>query len=148
MLYVKNGKINAENLIFSLPEEMFFDYDPSVFVRDGLKFVTKDGMTTLDIQILKNKPDFELKRITENESYILMSQLFTTHRNGLEGSALFYRNRTWSCEYYEEHIVLENGYKAEFLVTCEISANSREKVRRILTESTNIKKFFLNIQAK
>lgn len=145
MLLIKNGSIVAENLSFSLPEGMFFFYDMDTYAEDRLRFSNKEKTIELDIHIVKYKKDYSIEYLVNHESFITTSELLTVNRGGLSGRGIFYRNRVWSYEYYEEQLEIAEGYIASIRVICEVAPNTRDRIKKVFWASP-IKDFFANIK--
>lgn len=147
MLTIKNGRITAENFSFTLPEGMSFYYDSGLEIRDGLQFISEDMQTILDVRIREFVPLGTLEAIAGSENFIPTSEIFEVKREGLAGKAMFYRNRTWDEEYYEEHYELPSGLIAEISVVCEASVETRGKIEKIL-KAMPISSFLANVNCK
>ena len=146
MLLIQNGRISAKKVSFSLPEGMYFDFNSSIPAGDRLLFVDKSMTLELSMHILEYKKDYAVEIFLNHESFIPMSELLTLNRGGLVGKGIFYRNRTWNYEFYEEQLDVGDGYIASIRVTCSVNPISRERIRKAMMTSP-IKDFFGNIEA-
>lgn len=147
MLYAKDGRIHSEWFSYALPEGLFFYYDSGLEIRDGFQFASEDERLRLDVGIQAVTPLGTLEDLDECDEFVSMSDIFEVNRGGLKGKGLFYRSPSWRREYYEEHLELEPGLVLEICVICEVSVETRGKVRQVLLKSP-VSDFLANIQAK
>ena len=148
MLLIKNGKIQAENFTFSLPEDMYFYYDTATWARDRLQFVNKSETLELTVQVFKYTDNYSLDRFLNHESFIAMTGVLKVSRGKLSGKSIIYRGKAWDFECYEEQLDIGNGYIALIRVCKEkITPETRESIHTAL-KSHPIKEFFDNIEAK
>ena len=146
MLTIKNGRIYAEEFSFTLPEGMSFYYDSGIELRDCLQFISADKKTILDVRVVKPVPLGTLAAIAQSEVFIPTSEIFSVNRGGLKGKAMYFRNRTWDTEYYEEHFALKNGLIAEISLSHEVSVETRGSTQEILKKRP-ISEFLTNVKA-
>lgn len=146
MLTIKNGRIYSEEFSFLLPEDMSFYYDSGTELYDCLQFISADRRTILDVRVQKPVPLGTLEAISKSEHFIPTSEIFTVNRGGLIGKAMYFRNRTWDEEYYEEHFTLKDGLMAEISLSHEVSVETRGRMQEIL-EKRPISDFLANVKA-
>ena len=145
MLTIKNGRIYAEEFSFVLPEGMSFYYDSGIELRDCLQFISADKKTILDVRVVKPVPLGTLEAIAQSEVFIPTSEIFSVNRGGLKGKAMYFRNRTWDEECYEEHFELGNGLIAEICLNCEVCVKTRGMIREILSK-VPVSDFLANVR--
>ena len=146
MLTIKNGRIHGEEFSFTLPEDMSFYYDSGIELRDCLQIISADKKTILDIRVQQPVPLGTLEALAKSEVFIPTSKIFSVNRGGLKGKAMYFRNRTWDEECYEEHFELENGLIAEISLSCEVCVATRGRIREILTKAP-VSDFLANVKA-
>ena len=146
MLTIKNGRIYAEEFSFTLPEDMSFYYDSGIELRDCLQFISTDNRTILDIRVHEPVPLGTLEAIANSENFIPTTEIFAVNRGDLVGKAMYFRNRTWDTEYYEEHFALKNGLIAEISLSHEVSVGTRGSTREILKKRP-VSEFLANVKA-
>lgn len=146
MLTIKNGRIYAEEFSFTLPENMSFYYDSGIELRDCLQFISADKKTILDVRVQQPVPLGTLEAISKSEVFIPTSEIFSVNRGGLKGKAMYFRNRTWDEECYEEHFELGNGLIAEISLSHEVSVETRGRMQEILKKQP-ISDFLANVRA-
>lgn len=146
MLTIKNGRIYAEEFSFVLPEGMSFYYDSGIELRDCLQFISADKKTILDVRVQEPVPLGTLEAISRSEVFIPTSEIFSVNRGGLKGKAMYFRNRTWDEECYEEHFELGNGLIAEISLSHEVSVETRGRMQEILKKQP-ISDFLANVRA-
>lgn len=146
MLTIKNGRIHSAEFSFALPEDMSFYYDSGIELRDCLQFLSADKKTILDVRVVKPVPLGTLEAIAKSEVFIPTSEIFSVNRGGLKGKAMYFRNRTWDEECYEEHFELGNGLIAEICLTCEVCVATRGRIREILSKAP-VSDFWANVKA-
>ena len=146
MLTIKNGRIQSAEFSFALPEDMSFYYDSGIELRDCLQFLSADKKTILDVRVVKPVPLGTLEAIAKSEVFIPTSEIFSVNRGGLKGKAMYFRNRTWDEECYEEHFELGNGLIAEICLTCEVCVATRGRIREILSKAP-VSDFWANVKA-
>ena len=146
MLTIKNGRIHSAEFSFALPEDMSFYYDSGIELRDCLQFLSADKKTILDVRVVKPVPLGTLEAIAKSEVFIPTSEIFSVNRGGLKGKAMYFRNRTWDEECYEEHFELGNGLIAEICLTCEVCVATRGRIREILSKAP-VSDFLANVKA-
>ena len=145
MLTIKNGRIYAEEFSFTLPEDMSFYYDSGIELRDCLQFISADKKTILDVRVVNSVPLGTLESISQSEVFIPTSEIFSVNRGGLKGKAMYFRNRTWDEECYEEHFELGNGRIAEISLFCEVCVATRGRIREILSKAP-VSDFLANVR--
>ena len=145
MLTIKNGRIHSAEFSFALPEDMSFYYDSGIELRDCLQFLSADKKTILDVRVVKPVPLGTLEAIAKSEVFIPTSEIFSVNRGGLKGKAMYFRNRTWDEECYEEHFELGNGLIAEICLTCEVCVATRGRFREILSKAP-VSDFLANLR--
>ena len=145
MLTIKNGRIHGEEFSFTLPEDMSFYYDSGIELRDCLQFISADKKTILDIRVQQPVPLGTLEALAKSEVFIPTSEIFSVNRGGLKGKAMYFRNRTWDEEYYEEHFELKNGLMAEISLSCEVCVATRGRIREILSKEP-VSDFLANVR--
>lgn len=146
MLTIKNGRIHAEEFSFTLPEDMSFYYDSGIELRDCLQFISADNRTILDVRVHEPVPLGTLEALAKSEVFIPTSEIFSVNRGGLQGKAMYFRNRTWDEECYEEHFELKNGLMAEISLSCEVCVATRGRIREILSKPP-VSNFLANVRA-
>ena len=147
MLYVKNGKIHSDKILFALPEDMQFNFWSGLEIRDGFKFSSMDNKIDLDVRILDNRPDFTSESVSTGENRNAMSDIFTVERGGLTGTAVFYRNDDWSYEVYDERLVIDEKKIFNVHIVCDVAEETRGLIHTIL-RTEHIKAFLASIEAK
>ena len=145
MLTIKNGRIQAEEFTFVLPEGMSFYYDSGTEPYDCLQFISADKKTILDVRVQEPVPLGTLEALAQSEVFIPTTEIFSVNRGGLKGKAMYFRNRTWDEECYEEHFELENGLIAEISLSCEVCVATRGRIREILSKAP-VSDFLANVR--
>ena len=147
MLLIKNGLINAKKLIFALPEGMLFYDDTETYAENRLRFIDESNSVQLCVHVLEYKDDYSVDKFVNHESFIALTDLFTVNRCGLFGKAVFYRNRIWSFECYEEQLDIGEDFIVSIRVTCDVNPNTRNRIQKVLMSSP-INDFLCKIKSK
>ena len=149
MLYVKNGRIHSKCCSFALPEDWFFFYYSGVEVRDGFEFSKEldSESVRLNVGIHDVIPKATLEAIATESEYVATSEIFPVTRGELKGKAMFYHSSSGRREYYEEHLELASGQILEVFLACDVTAETKGKIKDILDDLT-VKTFLASIQAK
>ena len=149
MLYVKNGRIQSESCSFALPEDWYFFYYSGVEVRDGFEFSKElnSESVRLNVGIHDVIPKATLEAIATESEYVATSEIFPVTRGELKGKAMFYHSSSGRREYYEEHLELASGQILEVFLACDVTAETKGKIKDILDDPT-VKTFLASIQAK
>ena len=149
MLYVKNGRIQSESCSFALPEDWYFFYYSGVEVRDGFEFSKEldSESVRLNVGIHDVIPKATLEAIATESEYVATSEIFPVTRGELKGKAMFYHSSSGRREYYEEHLELASGQILEVFLACDVTAETKGKIKDILDDLT-VKTFLASIQAK
>lgn len=149
MLYVKNGRIQSESCSFALPEDWYFFYYSGVEVRDGFEFSKEldSESVRLNVGIHDVIPKATLEAIATESEYVASSEIFPVTRGELKGKAMFYHSSSGRREYYEEHLELASGQILEVFLACDVTAETKGKIKDILDDPT-VKTFLASIQAK
>jgi len=149
VLYVKNGRIQSDSCSFALPEDWYFFYYSGVEVRDGFEFSKEEDSESvrLNVGIQDVIPQATLEAIDAESEYVSTSEIFPVSRGGLTGKAMFYRSLSGRREYYEEHLELKSGQILEIFLACDVTGESRGKIKELL-EERSVTEFLSSIQAK
>ena len=149
MLYVKNGRIQSESCSFALPEDWYFFYYSGVEIRDGFEFSKEPDSESvrLNVGIHDVIPKATLEAIATESEYVATSEIFPVTRGELKGKAMFYHSSSGRREYYEEHLELASGQILEVFLACDVTAETKGKIKDILDDPT-VKTFLASIQAK
>jgi len=149
VLYVKNGRIHSKCCSFALPEDWFFFYYSGVEVRDGFEFSKEldSESVRLNVGIHDVIPRATLEAIATESEYVATSEIFPVTRGELKGKAMFYHSSSGRREYYEEHLELASGQILEVFLACDVTAETKGKIKDILDDLT-VKTFLASIQAK
>lgn len=149
MLYVKNGRIQSDSCSFALPEDWYFFYYSGVEVRDGFEFSKEldSESVRLNVGIHDVIPKATLEAIATESEYVATSEIFPVTRGELKGKAMFYHSSSGRREYYEEHLELASGQILEVFLACDVTAETKGKIKDILDDPT-VKTFLASIQAK
>ena len=149
MLCVKNGRIQSESCSFALPEDWYFFYYSGVEVRDGFEFSKEldSESVRLNVGIHDVIPKATLEAIATESEYVATSEIFPVTRGELKGKAMFYHSSSGRREYYEEHLELASGQILEVFLACDVTAETKGKIKDILDDPT-VKTFLASIQAK
>jgi len=149
VLYVKNGRIQSESCSFALPEDWYFFYYSGVEVRDGFEFSKEldSESVRLNVGIHDVIPKATLEAIATESEYVATSEIFPVTRGELKGKAMFYHSSSGRREYYEEHLELASGQILEVFLACDVTAETKGKIKDILDDLT-VKTFLASIQAK
>jgi len=149
VLYVKNGRIHSKCCSFALPEDWFFFYYSGVEVRDGFEFSKEldSESVRLNVGIHDVIPRATLEAIATESEYVATSEIFPVTRGELKGKAMFYHSSSGCREYYEEHLELASGQILEVFLACDVTAETKGKIKDILDDPT-VKTFLASIHAK